>query len=201
MQDSERPHDPLSDRPEDITELIRRHQHGDAHALDDVFRLCARDLRRMASGLLRGERHAQTLQPTALVHEAFLRLFDGAPVDWEDRQSFLASAAREMRRTLTDHARARLSLKRGGVQRRVELDEAVRPVDGPDLPLLLSIDAALTRLAQTHPRAAAVVEMRFVLGLTVPEIAAALETTTRTVERDWAYARARLYGELASEPK
>ena len=157
-----------------------------------------RDLRGVAAGQLRRERAGHTLQPTALVHEAFLRLRRQHALDPADRPALLAAAARHMRQALVDHARRRGRLKRGGGGKRVTLHDgdlaaADRPAD------MLDLDAALGRLAELNPRQAEVVMLRFFGGLTAPEAAAALNVSVRTAEADWTFARAWLRRELAGE--
>ena len=153
------------------------------------------ELRARARAYLRGERSDHSLQPTALVNEAYLRLVSGAPVDWNGRTHFFAAAAVAMRRVLVDHARRRNSAKRGGGLRRVELDEPIAASGEPDVDLL-ALTRALDRLEALHARHARIVELRFFGGLTVPEVAAALGLSTTTVEEGWAFARAWLAREL-----
>jgi RNA polymerase sigma factor (TIGR02999 family) len=185
----------------DLTRLLRAHDAGDEDALNELLNACRADLRRIARSLLRNERPHHTLQPTALVNEAYLRLFDGRSETWADSTTFFAAVAREMRRTLTDHARRRLAQKRGGHERPLPLSTVAEPVTSVDPLTVLALDAALERLAADHPRAASVVELRYITGLSVQEIAALLNVTRRTVERDWLFARAQLYGELAGEER
>lgn len=180
----------------DVAALLKAWDDREPEALDRLFESCRTDLRRIARGLLRGERPHHTLQPTALVNEAYLRLFDGAPPEWPDAEAFFGSVAREMRRALVDYARRRLATKRGGRTRIVPLVLAGDPGRTVDPTDMLALDQALERLAATHRRAATVVEMRYVAGLSSEEVAALLGVTRRTVERDWAWARACLYGDL-----
>jgi RNA polymerase sigma factor (TIGR02999 family) len=145
---------------------------------------------------MRGERDAHTLQTTALVNEAFLRLLGGPPVVWESRTHFFAVASTAMRRILVDYARNRDADKRGGEWQRVDLEEPA-VVGRDDLAQVIAIDQALTRLASFDPRQARIVELRFFVGLTEEEIAEQLQLSPRTVKRDWRVARAWLQAELA----
>lgn len=154
------------------------------------------ELHRLASAFMRRERSNHTLQPTALVNEAYMRLASVQPMSWESRLHFVNAAAQVMRRILIDHARSQQARKRAGGQR-VELDETSSiSVDNPDL--LLSIDRALCRLANLDERLAKVVELRYFGGLSVDETAQVMQTSLRTVKRDWALARAWLENELRS---
>jgi RNA polymerase sigma factor (sigma-70 family) len=180
---------------------------------DDLLPLVYAELRRLAAGQLRGEAPGQTLQPTALVHEAYLRLMasrererpeDGnPPVDHApglpDRNQFLAAAATAMRRILIDRARARNAEKRGGGRGRADFDpdQLAAPERSADL---LALDDALIRLAAKDPRKAKLVEMRYFAGLTLDEAAAALGISPATADRDWAFARAWLHREVRGEP-
>jgi RNA polymerase sigma-70 factor (ECF subfamily) len=165
---------------------------------DELFALIYGELRRIAAGLLRRERPEHTLQPTALVHEAYLKLVDQTRIRWQDRAHFLGIAARAMRQILVDHARGRAARKRGGGRQRVTLDEALVAKEGKDLELL-SLDEAMTRLAGVDERAARVVELRIFGGLTVTEIAHVLGVSKRTVDGDWSVARMWLARELRPE--
>jgi RNA polymerase sigma factor (TIGR02999 family) len=157
-------------------------------SLDRLLPLVYQELRSMAHRQLAARGRGGTLQTTALVHEAYLKLVDQSRADWRDRAHFLAVAAIAMRHVLVDRAKARLALKRGGVLRRITLDEQEIGVDDqPDA--LLQIDEALERLGEVEPRLVRVVECRFFGGLTEEEIAEVLGLTVRTVQRDWAKAR------------
>lgn len=181
----------------DITELLHRVATGDRDAENDLLRQVYRELRKLAAHFMSGERKGHTLQPTALVHEAYLRLLGSGEVAWECRAHFFNSAAVTMRRILVDHARAKSSQKRGSGGARLDLDDISPSVDNnPDL--VIAIDTALTRLAALDPRQARVVELRYFGGLSVEETASALNTSERTVKRDWSVARAWLEGELKS---
>jgi RNA polymerase sigma factor (TIGR02999 family) len=154
------------------------------------------ELRRIAARLMRRERSGHTLQPTAVVHEAFLRLANQRTVDWQDRAHFLGIAARVMRQILIEHARRRGAAKRGANPDRVTLDEALVAGNDPALSML-ALDDVLTRLADVDPRGAQVAELRIFGGLTVQEVAHALGVSARTVHADWAMARLWLARELA----
>jgi len=181
----------------EVTELLLDWRRGDAAALDQLIPMVYDDLRRVAARQLRGERTDHTLQPTALVHEAYGRLV-GADITWTDRAHFFAIAARTMRRVLVDHARAHDREKRGGGAVRVTLDEnlavdAGRPED------VLALDAALEQLAEVDPRKAEVVQLHFFGGLTYDQIAEALGISPATVDRDLRMARAWLFRKLSGE--
>jgi RNA polymerase sigma factor (TIGR02999 family) len=176
----------MSTSPETVTQLLHDARGGDAAALERLLPLLYAELHDIAARHMRGERPDHTLQPTALVHEAFLRLL--APGSYEDRTHFLRAASAAMRHVLVDHARARNAAKRGGALR-VTLDEGLAGRDDRVVELLV-LDDALARLAAAEPRWAQVVELRFFGGLEVPEVAAALGISPATVKRDWQFARA-----------
>jgi RNA polymerase sigma factor (TIGR02999 family) len=158
-----------------------------------LFSRLYEDLRAIAEQRLRHERPDHTLQATALVHEAYLRLADQTRCRWQDRAHFLAVASQAMRRVLVDHARRHLRQKRGGDWRRVPLDEALTLGSPDGQETLLALDGALRRLEDAHPRSARIVEMRFFGGLGSEECAEVLGISTRTVARDWDFAQAWLY--------
>lgn len=180
----------------DVTSLLHAWRQGDASALDRLLPLVYRELRRIAHARMRAEGPAdQTLQTTALVHEAYLRLVKGAEVPWQDRVHFYAVSARVMRRLLIDHAREQLALKRGGEDRAVPFADDLGAV--PARPEeLVALDEALGRLAQVDARMARVVELRYFAGLNMDETAETLGVCSRTVKRDWQVARAWLHREL-----
>jgi RNA polymerase sigma factor (TIGR02999 family) len=180
---------------DDITALLVAWGQGDEAALQQLIPLVHRELHQIARRCLQGERPGHTLQPTALVNEAFLRLVDVRRVSWKNRSHFLAMSARLMRRVLVDFARSRLYQKRGGGVLKVSLDEAhaVSTERGQDL---VALDEALTALSAIDERKARVIEMRFFGGLTVEETAAVLDVSRETVLRDWRLARAWLMQEL-----
>jgi RNA polymerase sigma factor (TIGR02999 family) len=187
---------PSAPAPEsgEITRLLRAWREGESTALDRLLPLVYDELRRLAATRMRGNR-GQTLQPTALVHEAFLRLV-GQPIDWQDRGHFFAVASRAMRRIAIDSWRAGGALKRGGDAPRVPLEEGEVAVAPPSVDLM-ALDAALTRLEAMSPQQARVVELRYFAGLSLEEIAEALGRSRSSVFRDWRAARAWLYRELA----
>jgi RNA polymerase sigma-70 factor (ECF subfamily) len=179
----------------DVTLLLQAWSGGDKEALDRLTPLVYRELRRIANRMMTAERPNHTLQATALVNEAYVRLVDAQQVNWQDRAHFFALCARAMREILIDHARARASAKRGGDQVFIELDEGLAAGPSPEANLL-ELDAALNRLAALDPRKSRVVELRFFGGLSLEETAEALKVSTKTVQRDWDLARGWLYREL-----
>jgi RNA polymerase sigma factor (TIGR02999 family) len=177
-----------------ITELLACARRGDADATDRLVPLLYGELRRIAAALMARERKAATLQPTALVHEAYLRLL-GGDGEWQSRAHFMGAAARAMRRVLIEHARRRSRLKRGGARERVTLtDGALRYQPRPEE--LLALDTALGALQARDAAMARVVELRYFGGLTVEEAAEVLDVSPRSVHRLWAAARAWLHREL-----
>jgi len=179
-----------------VTQLLEDVRRGDASAAARLMPLVYADFRALARRHLAQERLGHTLQPTALVHEAFLKLVDQSRVNWHGRTHFFAVGAQAMRRVLVEHARARKRDKRGGGARRVVLDDGVATVQ--DRPAdLLALDEALERLARLDERQARVVEYRFFGALEMGEIASALGVSKRTVEGDWRVARAWLHRELS----
>lgn len=178
-----------------ISHLLNEWNAGDERALDRLTPLVYEELRHQAARYLRRERPGHTLQTTALIHEAYLRLIDAKDVNWQSRAHFFAVAANVMRRILVDHARRRDAHKRGGSHIRLPLDEAVAVAGATDVDLL-AIDEALDRLAVIDPQQARVVELRFFSGLSVEETAAALGVSPKTVKRDWSVARAWLRREI-----
>jgi RNA polymerase sigma factor (TIGR02999 family) len=179
--------------PGELTLTLRKASTGDRAATDSLFHVLYPELRRLAQSYLSHERPDHTLQATALVHEAYLRLADVPRLEWRDRVHFLAVAARAMRRVLVDHARRRRSAKRPGGRPHLTLDAALTVGAESVNPDLLALNLALSKLEAEEPQKAQVVEMRFFGGMTEEEIAAVLDVTPRTVRRYWAYAQARLY--------
>jgi RNA polymerase sigma-70 factor (ECF subfamily) len=181
--------------PADVTQLLLAWRRGDDDALHALLPKVQDELRQIAQRCMAGERAGQSLQATALVNEAYLRLIDARRVDWQDRTHFLAMSARLMRRVLVDAARARGSQKRGGGVARVTLVDDLAVSDEPDMELV-ALDDALAALAAFDPRKARVVELRFFGGLSVLETATVLEVSVDTVMRDWKIAKAWLFKEL-----
>jgi RNA polymerase sigma factor (TIGR02999 family) len=187
---------PTGHAAHEVTELLRAWGAGDGGASDALVSLVYAELRRQAQRALRREGEGHTLQATALVHEAWLRLDGQHDARWESRTQFLAVAAQMMRRVLVDHARTRRALKRGGGGTQVTLGDAVNAVAAPDAVDVLALDDALARLAILDPRKARLVELRYFVGLSIPEAAAALGISPATVGREWAVARMWLRREL-----
>lgn len=181
--------------PNDVTQILRDWNR-DEHASEKLMPLVYDELRRLARDYLRRERGDHTLQATALVHEAYLRLVDDQEASWENRAHFYGIAARLMRRILVDHARAHNASKRGGLQQKVMLDEA-RVVAQSEAPDLVALDGALQNLARTYPRKSEVVELKFFGGLEAKEIAEVLQVSEKTVLRDWSFAKLWLCRELS----
>jgi len=185
----------------ELTVLLERAREGDAQATDELLPLVYDELRCLADRYLAGEEPGQTLQPTALVHEAYLRLVDPASASWENRAHFFGAAARAIRRILIERARARGRLRRGAGQRPLSLDEVVDPAV-PEVRLdLLELDEALERLARIDAQKARIIELRFFAGLSTEETAAALGLSPSSVTRDWRFARIWLHRELGREPE
>ncbi len=183
----------------EITRLLREVRTGNASAESTLMEALYPDLKRIAAGYLRHERRGHTLQPTALVNEAWLQLLGQTEKNWTNRSHFFAIASRLMRRIMVDYARKKNAGKRGGGLQRVELTEALA-ISDDGLEQILLIDAALNRLAAWDPRQCRVVELRFFGGLSEDEVAQVLGVASRTVKRDWKVARAWLHGELNREP-
>ena len=182
--------------PVNITQLLRSVQ-GDSEAAESLYRHVYAELRDIAQRHLRSERPEHTLQPTALVSEAYLKLIDQSNVDWKNRNQFFAVASRAIRRILVDHARHRLRQKRGGGAEVLPIEFAERIAAPSQSTDLVALDEALTRLRNEDQLKCDIVEMRFFGGLDNQEIADALGVSSRTVERHWRYAKAWLYRELA----
>jgi len=182
----------------DITRTLVRFSNGDPAALEVLLPAVYDELRRIAAAELRRERPGHTLQPTALAHEAFLRLVNQRDVTWQNRAHFLGVAAQAMRRILADHARRRRAEKRGGDAVRVSMDESDLPAVSAPV-LADELDTALEDLARLEPRHARIVELRFFGGLTIEETALVVGVSPATVKRDWMLARAWLHRELRGE--
>lgn len=186
--------------PSPVTQLLHRWQHGDASAAAEVLEVIHAELRRLASVKLRQERRDHTLQPTALVNEAWLRLAD-VHSNWQNRAHFFGMAAIAMRRILVDHARRRDAAKRGHGGERIPLDDVLGALASP-MPdeRLLALDEALTHLGQLDPRQARIVELRYFSGLSVEDTAILLGVSTGTIKREWAAARAWLFDAIQGTP-
>jgi RNA polymerase sigma factor (TIGR02999 family) len=199
--DKDRPPDPdaaPAASPVAITSLLARAQEGDRQATDELLPLVYEELRELADRFLAAEKRGATLQPTALVHEAYLRLVGSDQAGWENRAHFFGAAARAIRRILVDQARARRAARRGG-GRPLRLDTDA-PLAGPEPSLdVLAIDEALAKLATIDAQKARVVELRFFGGLSVDETAASLGVSASTVAREWVFARTWLHRAMSDE--
>jgi RNA polymerase sigma factor (TIGR02999 family) len=187
----------LNASPKEITQWLVQWRNGDPSALDQLMPLVYDELHRLAERYMQSERPDHTLQPTALVHEAYLRLA-GMDIQWENRVHFFAIAAQVMRRILVDHARKYQYAKRGSGAHKLSLNEAInltkeRAAD------LVALDDALTSLAAVDPKKSRIVELQYFGGLTFPEVAEALGVSLSTVHREWRLARAWLYREIAKQ--
>jgi RNA polymerase sigma-70 factor, ECF subfamily len=181
----------------DLTKLLKDFSDGSAEALEKLYPQVHDHLHRLAVRYMSRENSGHTLQPTALVHEAFMRLVEGKQVDWQDRTHFFAVAARMMRRILTDHAKAKRAEKRGGGGIKIAFEENLHAVppsnEGDDL---LALDEALEKLKAINERQAQVVELRYFGGLSIEETAACLQASPATIKRDWSSAKLWLFREL-----
>ncbi len=186
--------------PPEITQLLANWSAGEADAAAHLMPVVYAELRQLARQYLQRERGDHTLQPTALVHEAYLRLAGQKQMQWQNRAQFFAVASQFMRRILVDHARAHVAEKRGGHAERIELDEAALPPEERSANLL-ALDDALTELATLDARKSRVVELRFFAGLTIEETAEAMGLNARTVRRDWTFAKAWLHRALRGGSK
>jgi RNA polymerase sigma-70 factor (ECF subfamily) len=182
-------------RGEDVTILLAELTKGNKEAASELIPIVYDELRRLAGSYMRRERGDHTLQATALVHEAYLKLVEQRVVDWQSRAHFFGIAAQVMRRILVDHARGHLREKRGSGQRAVPLDEALVFATEQSLELI-KLDEALERLTKLDPRQGKIVELRFFGGLTVEQTANLLGISPKTVKRDWSMAKAWLHGDL-----
>jgi len=178
-----------------VTELLQRWSGGDREALDQLVPLVYNELHRLASGYLRNERPDHSLQSTALVNEAYLRLVSLDTMPWQNRSHFYGVAAQILRRILVDHARERNAVKRGAGRNEVSIDQALTVPAQPDLDLV-ALDESLTRLAEFDPKKAKLVELRYFAGLPVHEVAEAMGISAATVHREWAVARTWLYRDM-----
>ena len=185
----------MAKNPNEVTVLLRAVGNGDSQAPSRLLEVVYDDLRRLAGAYMQSERPEHTLQATALVHEAYLRLVDWKNVDWESRAQFFAVAAQVMRRILVDHARARKMQKRVGGQK-VALDQAVSFANNEDLDVL-ALEEALVALEKLDSRQAKIVELRFFGGLSIEETAHVLNTSPTTVKREWTFAKSWFQRELS----
>jgi RNA polymerase sigma factor (TIGR02999 family) len=187
-----------AERTGELTVLLKRWGRGDRDALDELTPRVLRELHRIAARQMAGERSDNTLQATALINEAYVRLIDWEGVDWQNRAHFFGVCAQFMRRILVDKARAKRGPKRGGGAIKTELDEAAvfQPGRSRDI---VELDEALKRLEEIDPRKSRIVELRYFAGLSVKETSAVLQTSERTVLREWNLAKAWLYRELTQD--
>ncbi|MFL6448698.1 MAG: sigma-70 family RNA polymerase sigma factor [Bryobacteraceae bacterium] len=183
--------------PSEVTQLLLEYGRGNQAALDQLMPLVYAELHRMASRYMSRQNPAHTLQATALIHEAYVRLAANSTKDWENRAHFFGIAAKSMRHVLVDHARAHHRAKRGGEKHTVPLDEGV-VVSGERLAEIVALDDALTDLSKLHPRQSEVVELKYFGGLSLEETAQVLKVSPETVTRHWRAAKAWLYRALSS---
>lgn len=193
-----KPHD-INAEGGEVTRLLVNWGNGDKAALDNLLPIVYQELKQMARRYLRAESAAHTLQATALVHDAYMRLVDQTRVSWQNRAHFFAIASEMLRRILVDYARARHRQKRGGGMIRVTLHD-VHPAKGDDLDLL-ELDEALTRLKEIDPKQVKIIELRYFAGLSIEETADIVGVSTATVKREWSMARAWLYREIRKGPE
>lgn len=186
----------MNETPNEITEQLIAWSNGDEAALDALIPAVYQELRRMADYYLRGENTGHSLQPTALVHEAYMRLIDQTKVEWQNRAHFFGVAAQMMRRILVDHAKSKHRVKRGGTAPKVSLDETVS-LSNERAAELVALDDALKVLNELDERKSRIVELRYFGGLTVDETAQVLGVSDKTVMRDWSLAKAWLYAQLS----
>ena len=182
-------------KPSEVTRLLRQLDTGDRSGVDELFAAVYQQLRNLAAQFFRSEPKENTLQPTALVHEAYMKLVGQTHADWQGRTHFFAVAAQAMRRILVDHARRRRAAKRGGNRHRIALDDNLVIESNRDEDLL-ALEDALTKLTKLDPRQAQMTELRFFGGLSVAEVAKVMGISTRSVEREWTMVRAWLRREL-----
>lgn len=188
----------MPEAPQNVTKLLIGWGQGDKEALDQLVPIVYDELRRQAARYLRRERVGHTLQTTALIHEAYLRLIDQKNVQWQNRAHFFGIAAQLMRRILVDHARTKKRAKRGGSDVRVSLSDVQVVAKGKDLDVV-ALDEALGRLAEIDEQQSKIVELRFFSGLTVEETAEVLSISPATVKRDWSMAKAWLHREISND--
>jgi RNA polymerase sigma-70 factor, ECF subfamily len=189
-----------SDPTSTISRLLESVRNGDAAAAAALTPMLYNELHRLAMHHMRNERPGHTLQATALVNEAYLKLIDNREANWQNRAHFLAIASQAMRRVLIDHARSKRRVKRGGLQQKVALEDVVIAAEEQTYDLI-ALDEALDRLAKVDARQSRIVELRFFGGLSVEQTAEVLSISPKTVKRDWAVARAWLHRELRNTPQ
>ena len=189
----------LADTPGEVTRLLIDLRNGREGSTSRLMAIVYNELHRLAKSYMRRERKEHTLQPTALVHEAYMKLVDKRELNWQNRAHFFAVAAQLMRRILVDYARGRQSAKRGGKECRLSLDDAPALFSNDRSEELLALDEALSRLGESAPRQSRTVELRYFGGLTVEETALALGVAPKTVKRDWSVAKAWLHREISRQ--
>jgi RNA polymerase sigma factor (TIGR02999 family) len=182
----------------DVTRILAAIEEGDSRAVDRLLPVVYQELRRLAAQRLSREKPGQTLQPTALVHEAYLRLLGADNQNWKSRTHFFAAAVEAMRRILIENARRKHRLKRGGDRERADLNEDIAAADESS-PDVLALDEALAKLREREPAVADLVKLRYFAGLTIEQAAEVLGISRRTANRQWAYARAWLFGEIRGD--
>jgi RNA polymerase sigma factor (TIGR02999 family) len=187
----------MTPSPQSVTQMLLAWGNGDKEALDHLMPVVYDELRRQAARYLRRERPGHTLQTTALIHEAYIRLIDQKHVRWQNRAQFFGIAAQLMRRILVDHARSKQAVKRGGEDVKLQLDEAMIVGRSKDVNLV-ALDEALKALAEFDEQQSKIVELRYFSGLSIEETAEALSISPATVKRDWAMAKSWLHRELKS---
>ena len=183
-----------------VTQILNAIERGDAQATDKLLPMVYEELRRLAAQKMSHERPGQTLQATALVHEAYIRLVGAEAQNWSGRTHFFAAAAEAMRRILIENARRKQRYKHGADRHRIDLDDSQIAIEGPSTDLI-ALDEALTKLAEEDRVVADLVKLRYFAGLTIEQAAAVLSVSRRTADRYWAYARAWLYQEITKAEK
>jgi RNA polymerase sigma factor (TIGR02999 family) len=184
---------------DDVTQILQRISEGDSRAADELLPLVYDELRRLAAAYFVREKSGHTLQPTALVHEAYLRLIGQTRVEWQNRAHFFAVAANMMRRILVDHARSKAAEKHGGDRTRIEVEKAISFASEERAVDLIAVDESLEILASLDEVQSRIVELRFFGGLTIEETAEVMNISPATVKREWSMAKAWLYDRLSSE--
>ena len=188
-----------SNRSKEVTVFLKAWSGGDREAADRLMMLVYDEMRRLAASYLQRQRSDHTLQPTALVHEVYMKLIDVSQIDWQDRAHFFAVAAQTMRNILVDHARAVAADKRGGGAQKIALDDAVSFSNEKQDVDLLALDEALQELARQDATQSRIIELRFFGGLTIEETAEVLKISPATIKREWATARAWLFRRMRTE--